>query len=116
MGGVAGIVGRARGAVLLVFLAAVSATAAPAHAATTSQSTSLTTTDGTVLHATLTGAAPIAARPTIVEFTPYGAGTGTFDAGPDFNTLVVEDRGTGRSSGGFDALGPLAQRDVHETL
>lgn len=99
---------------LLVLLAAT--TAGPTQAATASESTSFTTSDGTVLHATLSGTAPIAARPTIVEFSPYGVGTGTFDAGPDFNTLVVEDRGTGRSGGGFDALGPLAQRDVQETL
>jgi predicted acyl esterase len=78
--------------------------------------TSFTTSDGVVLHATLTGEAPITARPTVVEFTPYGVNTGTFDPGPEFNKLVVEDRGTGRSGGGFDALGPLAQRDVRETL
>src|SRR3954471_3145661 len=112
MAGRAGIVRAVRAACLALALLS----AGSARAAVTSQSTSLSASDGTVLHATLSGAAPIAPRPTIVEFTPYGVGTGTFDPGPDFNTLVVEDRGTGRSSGGFDALGPLAQRDVHDTL
>jgi uncharacterized protein len=114
MPGGVGIVRAVRAACLLALLALASA--APASAATTSQSTSFTTSDGTVLHATLSGTDPITARPTIVEFSPYGVGTGTFDPGPDFNTLVVEDRGTGRSGGSFDALGPLAQGDVQDTL
>jgi putative CocE/NonD family hydrolase len=97
----------------LVLLAAGAVTA---HAAPTSMSTSFTTSDGVKLHGTLTGDAPITARPTVVEFTPYGVDTGTFDPGPAFNRLVVEDRGTGQSQGSFDALGPLAQRDVQETL
>jgi uncharacterized protein len=95
---------------------AIAFTAGSAHAATTSISTSFTNSDGVRLNGTLTGEAPISARPTVVEFSPYGVNTGTFDPGPEFNNLVIEDRGTGRSGGSFDGLGPLAQKDVHETL
>ena len=56
------------------------------------------------------------ARPTIVEFSPYGRGTGTFDGGPAYNHLLVQIRGTGDSDGGFDALGPRTQKDVAEVL
>lgn len=104
-----------RAATLLVaLLAALGCTAGTAQAA--SLDTSFTTSDGAVLRGVLTGAAPLTARPTIVEFSPYGRDTSTFDPGPSFNRLVVEDRGTGRSGGAFDSLGPLAQRDVQETL
>ena len=72
--------------------------------------------DGVSLQTTLTGEAPLAPRPTIVEFSPYGRGIATFDAGPDYNYLLVQIRGTGDSDGRFDALGPRTQADVAEVL
>ncbi|MEA2126149.1 MAG: uncharacterized protein QOI80_2931, partial [Solirubrobacteraceae bacterium] len=75
-----------------------------------------TATDGVQHKTTVTGAEPLAARPTIVEFSPYGRGSGTFDAGPAYNHLLVQIRGTGDSHGRFDALGPRTQADVAEVL
>ena len=92
------------------------AAAAPAHAATTSQDERFTASDGVELATTLIGEAPLAPRPTIVEFSPYGRGTTTFTPGPAYNSLLVQIRGTGDSDGRFDALGPRTQRDVVEVL
>jgi predicted acyl esterase len=81
--------------------------------------------DGTTLQTTLTGPAPIAPRPTIVEFSPYGRDSQTFKPGhtstesmgpPRYNALLVQIRGTGDSGGRFDALGPRTQQDVAEVL
>ncbi|WP_232678166.1 CocE/NonD family hydrolase [Nocardioides sp. R-C-SC26] len=76
--------------------------------------------DGVTLAATLDGAsgAPVAlpARPTVVEFTPYGALGASYDVPGDYHYLVVQIRGTGDSNGSFDALGPRSQRDVVEAL
>jgi len=81
--------------------------------------------DGTTLQTTLTGTAPIAPRPTIVEFSPYGRDSQTFKPGhtstesmgpPSYNALLVQIRGTGDSGGRFDALGPRTQQDVAEVL
>jgi predicted acyl esterase len=52
----------------------------------------------------------------IVEFSPYGRGSGTTQDGPAYNYLLVQIRGTGDSDGRFDALGPRTQQDVAETL
>ena len=72
--------------------------------------------DGVSLQTTLTGSAPPVARPVIVEFSPYGRGSGTFDPGPAYNFLLVQIRGTGDSDGQFDALGPRTQSDVYDVL
>ena len=99
--------------VVMLFLLA----AAPlAQAAQESRNLRVTASDGVSLAATLTGEGPIAARPTIVEFSPYGRGTGTLDPGPDYNFLLVQIRGTGDSDGRFDALGPRTQQDVADVL
>lgn len=90
------------------------ALAPPAAAATRVEH--VTVSDGVRLEATLTAADPGVRRPTVVEFSPYGRGTGTFDPGPAFDELVVEVRGTGASGGTFDALGPRTQQDVAEVL
>src|SRR3954449_12306568 len=90
--------------------------AAPAHAARTSQDIRFTASDGVSLQTTLTGEAPLAPRPTIVEFSPYGDDSGTFTPGPAYNFLLVQTRGTGDSDGQFDALGPRTQADVVEVL
>jgi predicted acyl esterase len=107
--------GRRAAGLLLAALAALTA-AAPAQAAQTTQNQRFTASDGVTLATTLSGEAPIKARPTIVEFSPYGRGSGTLDPGPDFNFLLVQIRGTGDSNGQFDALGNRTQKDVAEVL
>src|SRR2546428_2649156 len=87
-----------------------------AQAATATLKTRVTMADGVSLQATVTGQAPLAARPVIVEFSPYGPGSGTTQDGPAYNYLLVQIRGTGDSDGRFDALGARTQRDVVETL
>ena len=84
--------------------------AAPVQAAT------ITMSDGVQLQATLTGTAPLAPRPTIVEFSPYGRNSETFRPSRAYNALLVQIRGTGDSGGQFDALGPRTQEDVAEVL
>src|SRR3954447_5355645 len=75
----------------------------------------IVTSDGTDLAATLT-AADATARPTGVEFTPYGEGGASFSFGPDYNFLSVQVRGTADSTGAFGVLGPDSQRDVVDVL
>jgi predicted acyl esterase len=80
------------------------------------QALRITASDGTSLAATLTGPGPIAGRPTVVEFTPYGASGASFAVGADYNYLTVQVRGTGDSDGAFDVLGPQSQKDVVDAL
>ncbi len=87
-----------------------------ARAATASLNATVKMSDGTSLEATVTGQAPLTPRPVIVEFSPYGPGSGTTQDGPAYNYLLVQDRGTGASPGQFDALGPRSQLDVQQTL
>ncbi|WP_436698834.1 CocE/NonD family hydrolase [Nocardioides sp. BYT-33-1] len=75
-----------------------------------------TTSDGVELQATLTSVGPVTAKPTVIEFSPYGDGSQTLEVTPDYNFLLVQIRGTGDSDGSFDALGPRSQRDVVEVL
>ncbi len=89
---------------------------APASAAPVSKDVRFTADDGVSLQATISGDGSLAPRPTIVEFSPYGRGSGTLDPGPGFNSLLVQIRGTGDSDGRFDALGPRTQADVAEVL
>ncbi|WP_229054168.1 CocE/NonD family hydrolase [Aeromicrobium sp. Leaf350] len=102
-------------AVLLLPLLVVT-TATSASAATETQEIRFTTSDGVQLQTTLTGPGPLTARPTVIEFTPYGPGSATFTPDENYNHLLVQLRGTGSSTGGFDALGPRSQQDVAETL
>jgi uncharacterized protein len=88
----------------------------PAQAAPTSENIRFTASDGVSLQTTVTGEGPLTARPTIVEFSPYGRDSGTFAPGPDYNFLLVQIRGTGDSDGRFDALGNRTQADVAEVL
>jgi hypothetical protein len=99
----------------LAALAAL-ALAVPAQAAEESSGLRVEASDGVTLQATLSGEAPISPRPTLVEFSPYGRGTGTLDPGPAYNSLLVQIRGTGDSDGRFDAMGPRTQRDVANVL
>ncbi|MEA2471721.1 MAG: uncharacterized protein QOE38_2720, partial [Thermoleophilaceae bacterium] len=89
---------------------------APARAAEPSKDIRFTASDGVSLQTTVTGAAPLAPRPVIVEFSPYGRDSGSFTPGPDYNFLLVQIRGTGDSDGRFDALGDRTQADVAEVL
>jgi uncharacterized protein len=89
---------------------------ATAHAAQVSQNARFTASDGVSLQTTVSGEAPLQPRPVIVEFSPYGRGSGTLDPGPAYNSLLVQIRGTGDSDGRFDALGPRTQADVAEVL
>ncbi len=75
-----------------------------------------TTSDGVDLATTLTSPGPVAARPTVVEFSPYGRTSQTLHVSDDYNYLLVQIRGTGSSDGSFDALGPRSQADVVEVL
>jgi putative CocE/NonD family hydrolase len=90
--------------------------ASPARAALVTQDIRFTASDGVELHATLGGEGSLAARPVIVEFSPYAPGCCPSYAGPDFNYIQVHIRGTGRSDGRFDSMGPKTQADVAEFL
>ena len=79
---------------------------AAASGAQTQRDVRVTMDDGVSLAATISGQAPLTARPVIVEFSPYGPGSGSAYAGTAYNYLLVQDRGTGASDGEFDALGP----------
>lgn len=91
----------------------------PAHAADGERETAkvrVSTSTGASLAAAVSGAAPLQARPTVVEFTPYGERGASFSVGEEYNFLTVQIRGTGDSGGAFDVLGPKTQRDVRDTL
>lgn len=106
-----------QGSIALLALSVLAlAVPAAAQAATATLNTSVKMSDGVSLQATVTGPAPLSARPVIVEFSPYGPGSGTAPADANFNYLLVQDRGTGASPGQFDALGPRSQLDVRQTL
>jgi putative CocE/NonD family hydrolase len=75
-----------------------------------------TASDGVSLQTTLTGPGPITARPTVVEFSPYGRNSGTLPIPDGYNALLVQDRGIGDSDGRFDVMGPRMQQDVAEVL
>ena len=105
-----------RGALAVAAALGCLVAAASAQAAQATVNTRVTMSDGVSLAATVTGQAPLARRPVIVEFSPYGAGSGTTSDGPAYNYLLVQIRGTGDSDGVFDALGPRTQEDVVQTL
>lgn len=106
---------RALGILLAITMAGV-CLAVPASAEPATAKDRVTVSDGTSLAVTLTGEQPSAARPTVVEFTPYGSSGGSYSIGAEYNYLVVQIRGTGDSNGSFDALGPRSQQDVVEVL
>jgi uncharacterized protein len=89
---------------------------APASAAQVTAGARFTASDGVSLQTTITGEGSLAPRPVIVEYSPYGRGSGTVNAGPGYNYLLVQIRGTGDSDGRFDALGDRTQADVAEVL
>lgn len=102
---------------LVAALAVAALTGVPAQAdAPLTQSDRFTASDGISLAVTVTGSGPIAARPTVVEFTPYGPDSASLPVSADYNYLIVQLRGTGDSDGTFDAMGPRTQADVAEAL
>lgn len=120
MSGMSVAAARRRTAVVgvLVGVALASSIVAPATADDGDESRRLrfTTSTGVTLAARVEGAAPLVARPTVVELTPYGEDAREFETSPDFNYLTVQLRGTGDSGGRFDALGPQTQQDVVDAL
>jgi uncharacterized protein len=90
--------------------------AVPAQAAQTTENVRVQASDGVELAVTVTGETPLTARPTVVEFSPYGRASGTYAPPPEYNSALVQIRGTGDSDGSFDALGPRTQQDVSEML
>src|SRR3954447_16167644 len=61
----------------LALVAAMLVAVAPAQAAQVSESPRFTASDGVSLQATISGEGSLAARPVLVEFSPYGRGQGT---------------------------------------
>src|SRR3954468_22020117 len=98
MAGVVRLIASVVGALVLLF------GAASARAAQVSKDIRFTASDGGSLQTTVTGQEPLAPRPVIVEFSPYGRNSGSYTSATDYNFLLVQDRGTGDSDGRFDAL------------
>lgn len=96
-------------ALLLVFTALASADEV-------TQTAEFKTSDGKRLHTILIGEAPLQARPTVVEVTPYAMSDATAKFGSAYNRLIVHSRGTGQSNGQWDAVGSRDQQDVSEVL
>jgi hypothetical protein len=81
------------------------------------QSLSFKTSDGVVLHATVAGTGPLSARPLIVEDSPYAPAASTLSwAGPQFNLVELQWRGTGLSGGSLNATGSADQSDLSQFL
>lgn len=119
--------GRALGA--LVVTAAVAVTAPSAAAAEDDEVTPpplvaedlrIRMSDGAELQARLGGRAgpdgTLPPRPTVIELSPYGDGCCADQGGDALNHLFVQIRGTGDSTGRFDALGPRTQQDLAEVM
>jgi hypothetical protein len=106
----------------LVATTFITGTATTAAAASSSnglltQNLSFTTTDGTVLHASIAGSGSLAARPLIVEDSPYAPAASTLDwVGPQFNLVELQWRGTGESGGSLDSTGAQDQSDLAQFL
>ncbi len=103
-------------AVVLLAFSALLPVARAGAAEQVDQTVRITASDGVSLAAVVEGSGPLAARPTVVEFTPYGEMGASFTVGPDYNFLTVQVRGTGDSDGSFDVLGPRSQKDVLDVL
>jgi putative CocE/NonD family hydrolase len=72
-----------------------------------------TASDGVKLHATIGGAAPLVARPVIIEDSPYAPGVG-MPFGDAYNYVQLQWRGTGRSGGTWNTTGARDQLDLSE--
>jgi hypothetical protein len=81
------------------------------------QSLSFTASDGTVLHASVAGFGNLDPRPLIVEDSPYAPAANTLSwAGPQFNLVELQWRGTGLSGGSLDSTGTEDQTDLSQFL
>ena len=91
-------------------------------AATTSpqlvtESLSFTASDGTVLHASVAGSGSLDPRPLVVEDSPYAPAVSALAwAGPQFNLVELQWRGTGVSGGSLDSTGTQDQSDLSQFL
>jgi hypothetical protein len=93
------------------------APAASAPASLVTQSLSFTASDGTVLHASVAGSGNLDPRPLIVEDSPYAPAASTLSwAGPQFNLVELQWRGTGLSGGSLDSTGTEDQTDLSQFL
>jgi putative CocE/NonD family hydrolase len=94
-------------------------TAGPAAAAPAmvTKSLTFTTRDGTVLSASIEGAAPLVPRPLIVEDSPYAPAVSTLSwVGTSYNFIELQWRGTGLSGGALDSTGDEDQGDLSQFL
>ena len=83
----------------------------------TEQSLSFTADDGVILHATLGWFGALAARPLVVEDSPYAPDVSTLEwSGDAFNYVELQWRGTGLSGGSLDSTGTRDQQDLSEFL
>ena len=81
------------------------------------QSLSFTASDGTVLHASVAGTGSLDPRPLIVEDSPYAPAVSSLSwAGPRFNVVELQWRGTGLSGGSLDSTGGEDQTDLSQFL
>ncbi|HZD65542.1 MAG TPA: CocE/NonD family hydrolase, partial [Acidimicrobiales bacterium] len=86
-------------------------------AALVARSLSFTADDGVVLHATVGATGSLSPRPLIVEDSPYAPSVRTLEwAGPAYNYVDLQWRGTGSSGGSLDSTGSRDQRDLSEFL
>ena len=99
------------GLAVLVAMAA----ATRADAALVTRGISFRADDGVVLHASVAGDRSLARRPLIVEDSPYAPAVDPF-AGPAYNYVELQWRGTGRSAGSLGTTGSRDQRDLVEFL
>lgn len=81
------------------------------------QQLSFRTSDGTVLHAAVAGNQSLDSRPIIVEDSPYAPDVSSLSwAGPEFNVVELQWRGTGDSTGTLDTTGAQDQSDLYQFL
>jgi putative CocE/NonD family hydrolase len=85
-----------------------------ASAAQVTQDISFTASDGVVLHAAIGGEGSLAKRPLIIEDSPYAPACCAAIAGPAYNYIQLQWRGTGRSGGKLTATGLRDQQDLSE--
>jgi putative CocE/NonD family hydrolase len=103
--------------VLTALTSAATVSLLPARAAAPTMVTrelSFTADDGVVLHATIGGADTIIRRPLIIEDSPYAPGCCNAFAGPSYNYIEMDWRGTGRSGGTWSTTGARDQQDLSE--
>lgn len=106
------------GTVLLGCLPATQAAlASPAAPALRTEGISFRADDGVVLHASVGSFGALSRRPLIVEDGPYADPVSSLAwAGPDYNYVELQWRGTGLSGGSLDSTGTRDQQDLAEFL